>query len=249
MTYSPVRIRSFSSTPSAINSHNSQNPEGGISIGRPGALPPVSGWSVGDHLVLVLDDDPSILRGLDRLLTGQGYSVKTFLEAEEFFRTEPAAVPVCLILDNNLSDGMTGLQVHAEMQRRGWDIPTVFLTAHWNVQTIVKTMRAGADGFLTKPFDPVELVQAVDDALRRSKARNLEHTHAAEARARAALLTPREKDIVRLVVAGLINKEIADKLDLAVVTVKVHRGRAMHKLGAGNPAELARIAALANLVP
>ncbi len=143
---------------------------------------------------------------------------------------------------------MTGPMVHAEMQRRGWDVPTVFLTAHWNVQSVVDAMRAGADAFLTKPFDPAELVNAVTQALALARTRCAEAFLAADARARATSLTVRETQIVKLVVAGRINKEIADELNLAVVTVKVHRGRAMRKLGAGNPAALAQIAALAGIL-
>jgi len=201
-----------------------------------------------DHAVLILDDDSSVLKGLERLLSAHGYRVGLYSESEDFFRAGMPAVPACLILDNQLSGGMTGLQVHAEMQRRGWDIPTVFLTAHWNVQSVVTAMRAGADGFLTKPFDPAELVDAVAQALARAREKHNGNSLAAEAKSRAASLTAREKEIVCLVVSGLLNKEIADQLGLALVPVKVHRGRAMQKLGAGNPAELARIAALAGIV-
>lgn len=199
------------------------------------------------HAVLVLDDDPSIRRSLDRLLTGYGYQVRLHQSPEDFFLAGLPAVPACLILDHHLGNGLTGVEVHAELQRRGWNLPTVFMTAHWNVQMVVNTIRAGASGFLTKPCDPAELVQAVAQALQRSQARQNDGEEAAEAHVRAASLTAREREIVRLVVAGLLNKEIADQLDIALVTVKLHRGRAMHKLGAGNPADLARIAMLAGL--
>lgn len=202
---------------------------------------------IGDHAVLVLDDDRFIRTGLERLLTAHGYRVRLHAEPEELFRDGLPSVPACLLLDNQLGDGMTGVQVHGELLRRGWFIPTVFLTAHWNVQLVVNAMRAGADGFLTKPFDPAELVDAVALALQRSQAKQQKEFATAEARARVAALTPREREIVRLVVEGLLNKEIADQLDLALITVKVHRGRAMHKLGAGNPAELVHIAELAGL--
>lgn len=207
-----------------------------------------AGMTRPDHTVLVLDDDRSVLVGLERLLIGNGYHVRTFSEAGDFFNAGPPKGPACLILDNQLNNGMTGTEVHCEMIRRGWDVPTVFLTAHWNVQSIVKAMRSGADGFLTKPFDPAELVEAVAVALDHARAKRVDNVHQADARARAAALTTREREIVRLVVTGMLNKEIADQLSLALVTVKVHRGRAMHKLGAGNAAELARIAALAGIV-
>lgn len=201
-----------------------------------------------DHTVLILDDDRSILSGLERLLKAHGYRVSLFADPDHFFRAGLPSVPACLILDNQLNDSMTGLQVYEELQRRGWFIPTVFLTAHWNVQSVVSAMRSGADGFLTKPFDPGELVAAVGQALEKSRIKYRGGIMADEARAKAALLTPREKEVVRLVVAGFLNKEIADQLKLALVTVKVHRGRAMQKLGAGNPAEFARIAAQAGIV-
>lgn len=200
-----------------------------------------------DHVVMVLDDDAAILGGLNRLLTLHGYQVCLYSAADELFAAGMPEVPACLILDNHLGDGMTGLEIHAEMQRIGWDIPTVFLTAHWNVQSVVNAMRAGADGFLTKPFDPAQLLDEVSKALERAHARQQDGGQATAARAKAALLTEREREVVSLVVRGLLNKEIADQLDLALVTVKVHRGRAMQKLGAGNPAELARIASLAGL--
>lgn len=197
--------------------------------------------------VVVLDDDSSILTGLERLLTGFGYQVRLHSEPDDFFRSGLPTVPACLLLDNQLGDCLNGVQVHEEIIRRGWFIPTVFLTAHWNVQVVVNVMRAGADGFLTKPFDPEELVDAVGQALQHSRLRHQEEFRAAEARARAAALSPREREVVRLVIDGLLNKEIADQLDIALVTVKLHRGRAMRKLGAGNPADLVHIARLADI--
>ena len=202
-----------------------------------------------DQIVLVLDDDLAILRGLERLLTAHGYRVRLHSEAEDFFRAGLPAVPACLILDNQLGNGTTGVEVHAELQRRAWDIPTVFVTAHWNVQSVVDAMRAGADGFLTKPYEPQELVDAVAQALLRVRTKRLDEVLIAQVRTKAASLTTREREIVQLVIAGLLNKEIADRLNLALVTVKIHRGRAMRKLGAGNPAELARLAVLAGFVP
>jgi FixJ family two-component response regulator len=200
-----------------------------------------------DHVVLVLDDEASILKGLDRLLTSHGYRVRLFANPEDFFDAGMPLVPACLLLDNHLGNGMNGLQVHAELQRLGWDIPTVFLTAHWDVRMVVNVMRAGADGFLIKPYDAMELMATVAQALQRARAVVRKSVTDLKTSARAASLTPREREIVCLVVKGLFNKEIADHLGLALVTVKVHRGRAMRKLGAGNPAELAKISALAGL--
>lgn len=195
-----------------------------------------------DHLVLVLDDNLAILTGLERLLTANGYSVRLHQDPDQFLAAGPPDVPACLLLDNQLEARLTGIEVHAELIRRDWSLPTIFLTAHWNVQSVVAAIQSGADGFLTKPYDPNELLLAVAAALERAQAAHCLKREIRNAQARAASLTKREREIVRLVLAGKLNKDIADELGLALVTVKVHRGRAMAKLGAGNPAELARIA-------
>jgi FixJ family two-component response regulator len=198
-----------------------------------------------NQTVLLLDDDSSIRSSLEKLLSANGYKVRSHSEPDGLFAAGPPQGTACLLLDHQLGNGVTGVQVHQRMLERGWDLPTIFLTAHWNVHSVVSAMRAGADGFLAKPFDPVELVKAVEGALQRACDRLRNSQRVAEARARMATLTPREREIVGLVTTGLLNKEIADQLDLALVTVKVHRSRAMQKLSAGNPAELARIATLA----
>ena len=198
--------------------------------------------------VLVLDDDPAILTSLERLLSALGFVVWPFASPEQLFAHGEPLAPACLLLDNQLGESVLGVDVYAEMRRKGWEIPTVFITAHWDVRLVVEVMRAGADGFVTKPYDPAELVEAVRQALKRSAeaARTASNSH--DARAKVATLTSRERDVVTLVAAGLLNKEIADRLNIALVTVKVHRGRAMRKLGARNPAELSLIAAHAGLV-
>lgn len=196
--------------------------------------------------VVVLDDDSSVLRSLERLLATRGYQVRAHAKPDEFFRAGLPEGPACLLLDQNLGD-TKGTAVHAEMKRLGWDLATVFLTADGEVQTVVAAMRGGAVNYLTKPYDPVELLEVVAKCLERVKEEQQGKRELAELRCRAAMLTGREREVVALVAGGLLNKEIADRLNLAVVTVKVHRGRAMRKLGAGNPAELARIAEVAGL--
>ncbi len=203
--------------------------------------------STSDHLVAVLDDEPKVLRSLKRLLTGRGFTVRLHSDPEDFFRAGLPDVPSCLLLDHQLGEEMTGIEVQAEMLRRGWTIPIIFLTAHWNVHSIVRAMRAGADGFLTKPYDSEELVQEIRRALDHARKTLASTRESAELRARAARLTKREHEIVSHVITGRINKEIAHTLGLSVVTVKIYRGRAMRKLGAGNAAELARLAALAGI--
>jgi FixJ family two-component response regulator len=200
------------------------------------------------RIVIVLDDDQAILASLDRLLTANGYHVRLHHEPDGFFLAGPPAAPCCLLLDNQLGNGRTGMDVHAELRQRCWDIPTVFLTAHWDVRLVVSTMKAGADGFLTKPYDPSELILAVSGAFERSGNNRRAGHQLADLRGRVSSLSTRELEIVRLVASGMLNKEIADVLGIALVTVKVHRGRAMQKLGAGNAAELARLASLAGII-
>lgn len=197
--------------------------------------------------VLVLDDDASIRNGLEILLVSHGYRVRLYADAQTFFQEGLPTAPACLLLDNQLGNGMTGMMVHQGILDRGWDLPTIFLTAHWNVPAVVSAMRAGANGFLTKPFEPSQLLTAVEESLQCAISRGVEEVKVAEARNRAALLTAREREIACLVAKGLLNKEIADQLSLALVTVKVHRGRAMLKLGVRNSAELGRLAVLAGL--
>lgn len=200
-----------------------------------------------DCEVLVLDDEASIRSGLEALLAAHGYRVRSYADSGALFQAGLPQVPACLLLDNQLGNGMTGVKVHQEIQDRGWDLPTIFLTAHWNVPSVVSAMRTGADGFLTKPFEPRELLQAVEESMQRARSRRREEKETAGVRRRAASLTAREREVTRLVVQGLLNKEIADQLKLALVTVKLHRKRAMFKLGARNSAELGRIAIDAGL--
>ena len=195
-----------------------------------------------EKTVIVVDDDHAILKALEQFLAGEGYRVRVYADPDDFLRAGEPAAPSCLLLDNQ-----TGVEVHQELQKRGWFLPTVFLTAHWNVQSVVDAMRAGADGFISKPFEPAELLREVAEALERAARCAQDELDAIAARSQVASLTARERQIVSLVLKGLLNKEIADELNLALITVKVHRGRAMHKLGAGNAAEMARIAGLGGL--
>ncbi|MCF7674783.1 MAG: LuxR C-terminal-related transcriptional regulator [Akkermansiaceae bacterium] len=200
-----------------------------------------------DHMVLILDDDPALVASVESLLTGQGWRVRAFTAAKAFFEAGLPVAPCCLLLDNQLGPGLSGVEVHEEIQRRGWFIPTVSLTGSWNIQMVVKVMRAGADGFITKPFAAKDLLTEVERAMHRARTEFKNGTKVASARARAATLTRREYEIVELVTKGLLNKEIAAELNLAEITVKVHRGHAMEKLNAKSPAELAHLAALAGI--
>jgi FixJ family two-component response regulator len=201
-----------------------------------------------DPIVLVLDDDPALVASVKQLLTGQGLRVRAHTGPADFFQAGLPQVPACLLLDNELNADLSGVQVHEEILRRGWFVPTVFLTGSWDLQMVVKVMRTGADGVLAKPFDPKDLLAEVEKALGHAKADFQNRFKVADARARAATLTPREHDVVVLVAEGLRNKEIAAELKLAEITVKVNRARAMEKLNAGNPADLAHRAALAGII-
>ena len=200
------------------------------------------------HLVLALNQDPDLLDSLDQVLSGRNYRVKSFSSAADLFAFGPPCVPACLILDTHLGGGMDGIRVHQQIIRLGWAVSTLFLIADWDLRAVVQAVRNGADGFVRKPFEPSELFDAVASALERARVIYQENLEAMQVRGKADRLSCREREIVRLVCAGMLNKEIADSLGLALVTVKVHRGRAMRKLGAGNPAELARIANMAGML-
>lgn len=197
--------------------------------------------------VLVLDNDPVTLSGVERLFSEHGYYVRLYTQASDFLGASPPLGPACLLLENVLGDSMTGLQVHEELLRRGRIIPTVFLASSWNVRLVVNAIRGGADSFLTKPIDPWKLVHTVALAIRHARAKHKPVLTALEAHYRASALTPREREVVRLILGGFLNKQIAAQLDIAPITAQVDRGRAMIKLGAGNSAELAHIAELAGI--
>lgn len=195
-----------------------------------------------DALVAILDDDESVLKGLRTLFMDEGYEVADFSKPEDLLAFRLPARPCCLILDQELNDPCNGLDVHSRIKDLKWHATTVFLSAHWDVSTVVKAVRNGAEEFITKPFEPARLLEAVAAAVESSRQRLASSDVSETLRARAAHLSTRERQIVRLVASGMLNKEIADQLGLALVTVKVHRGRAMQKLGAGNAAELSLIA-------
>jgi FixJ family two-component response regulator len=199
-------------------------------------------------LVLVLDDDPAAVLSLSRLLTAHGHEVRGYQRADDFFNAGFPPLPACLLLDQHLG-AVKGTDVHAEMKRRGWELPIIFLTADWDTRTVVRAMQGGAVDYLVKPFDPDELVALVWRAIQRSSESEAAARKLEETRRRAGTLTERERAVVHMVAAGLLNKEISDRLGLALITVKVTRSKAMMKLGAKNTADLVRIAALAGISP
>jgi FixJ family two-component response regulator len=192
-------------------------------------------------LVLVVDDDPSVRKGLTRLLAAAGYAVEAFASAREFLTRPPHPGPCCLVLDVRMP-GLTGIQLQELLAATGRRMSIVFVTGHADVRTSVKAMKAGAVDLLTKPVDARDLIAAIQRAVTRD-----EHDRAAEARRaevqrRVGRLTPRETEVFALVVTGLLNKQIGAMLGIGEKTVKVHRARVMEKMQAGSVAELVRLA-------
>jgi FixJ family two-component response regulator len=191
--------------------------------------------------VFVVEDDDDVRRSLHRLLTGLGFDVRSYASATEFLDEAPGPGPACLLVDYRLPDG-NGLDVQRAIRTRGETFGVVFLTGHADVPTSVKAMKAGATDFLTKPVDADALKTAVDRALAESAQDYARRLELDAFRTRLSSLTPREHEVCALVVEGLLNKQIGDRLGTSEKTIKVHRARAMKKLGVGSVAELARLA-------
>ena len=192
-------------------------------------------------LVLLVDDDPSVRRGLRRLLLSAGYSVEVFESAAEFLAREPHVGPSCLILDIRMP-GLNGLDLQEALTRQSRDEQIVFITGHADVPMSVHAMKAGAVDFLPKPFDNEALLRAVEHALARSAERHSNAPSETRCDRGSMTLTPREFEVLQFVIAGLLNKQIGAELGVAEKTIKVHRGHVMEKLGVKSVAELVRLA-------
>jgi two-component system response regulator FixJ len=189
--------------------------------------------------IYVVDDDEGVRLGLSALLEAQGYAVKTLESGEALLACLPAAPAGCAILDVRMP-GMSGLDVQRELQRRNLALPVVVITGHGDIPLAVAALKAGAVDFLEKPFDAPALLAAVEEGLRRSPAAPTPDR--LELESRVEQLTPREREVMDLVVAGHMNKVIAHRLQIAVRTVEIHRARVMRKTGARNLSELVRMA-------
>ena len=192
-------------------------------------------------VVFVVDDDSSMRRSLETLLRSVGHDVRVFSSAQELMKATRPDAPGCLLLDVRLP-GMSGLTFQQELANAGDALPVIFLTGYGDVPMTVRAMKAGAAEFLTKPFDDQVLLDAVHAAIERDRARRRDAASLATLSERYHELTERERQVMKLVVAGQVNKQIAAELGLSVVTVKVHRGQVMHKMQARSVAELVRMA-------
>jgi FixJ family two-component response regulator len=192
-------------------------------------------------VVYVIDDDDSMRRGLTNLFESVGLRVETFGSAPELLETKRPDVPSCVVLDIRLP-GMSGLDFQTLLEKAAIHIPIVFMTGHGDIPMSVKAMKAGAADFLTKPFRQQEMLDAVTAAIERDRKRRKDEKIVSNAQALYETLTPRERDVLALVSAGLMNKQIAAELGIAQITVKIHRGRVMKKMGTRSLADLLRAA-------
>jgi FixJ family two-component response regulator len=192
-------------------------------------------------IVFVVDDDASMREGMRLLFRSVGLQAQVFASAAEFLQSNLADVPCCLVLDVRLP-GLSGLDFQTELAKANIQIPIVFMTGHGDIPMTVKAMKAGAIEFLPKPFRDQDMLDAVRLGLERDRGRREGERAIAEVRGKFASLTPREQEVMGFVTAGLMNKQIAGEMQLAEITVKLHRGSVMRKMDAKSLAELVRMA-------
>jgi FixJ family two-component response regulator len=197
--------------------------------------------SVKEPIVFILDDDLSVRRALTNLFQSVGLQVEAFGSAPEMLQTKLPDVASCLVLDIRLP-GLSGLDLQNELAKAGVHIPIIFITGHGDIPMTVRAMKGGAVDFLTKPFRDQDLLDAVVKAIEQDRRRREVEKALANVQSLFDALTPREREVLALVASGLMNKQIAAELGLAEITVKIHRGHIMRKMGARSLADLIRMA-------
>jgi RNA polymerase sigma factor (sigma-70 family) len=198
--------------------------------------------------VFIIDDDPSVRKSLSRLLGSMGFRTEAFTSAEQFLARERYEGIGCIILDVKMP-GLSGMELQDELAKADYPMPIIFITGHGDIPMSVRAMKKGAVDFLPKPFEDDQLLEALTKAIEKDREKKAHREETQAILERMERLTAREREILAYVISGMLNKQIASRLDIAEKTVKVHRGRIMEKLGAPSVADLVRLAEKIGIKP